>query len=186
MNVLFADDTSPIGKARSMNETVRITKEVMKTFEEKNNEGKEESLEFGTEEGGEKRVLGSWMNTKRDIANRKSRAGKLWGKVKSWLKGSRLSKTWQAKIVEACVESSLIYDCQARTWYKRDTKRLQQFMDKCYRFVWSNRRGQPLRQMEELGINMQDIRNRLKIKSIRWKIEKIILVRIEALCLNQK
>ena len=48
MNALFADDTSPIGKKRTMERSVRITKVVMKMFEEKNNEGKEERMEFGT------------------------------------------------------------------------------------------------------------------------------------------
>ena len=55
----------------------------------------------------------------------------LWGKVKDWLRGSRLSKRWQARVVAACVESSLLYDSQVRVWYKRDLKRLQQFMDRC-------------------------------------------------------
>ena len=32
--------------------------------------------------------------------------------------------------------------------------------------------------MEESGKNMQDVRNELKIKSIRWKIEKRVLQRI--------
>ena len=86
-----------------------------------------------------------------------------------------MSKRWQARIVEACVESSLLYDCQARVWYKRDMKRLQQFMDKCYRYVWSERNGEPLRQMEAQGVNMQDVRNVLGVKSVRWKIEKRVL-----------
>ena len=81
-------------------------------------------------------------------------------------------------MVEACVESSLLYDYQARVWYKRDMKRLQQFMDKCYRYVWSDRNGEPLRQMEARGVNMQDVRNSLNVKSVRWKIEKRVLERI--------
>ena len=34
-------------------------------------------------------------------------------RVKDGLKGSRLSKKWQARIVEDTVVSSLLYDCQA-------------------------------------------------------------------------
>ena len=142
------------------------------------NEDKEETLEFGTNEGEDVRVLGSWLGAKEDVNHRKRRAGALWGKVKEWLNGSSLNKRWQARIVEACVESSLLYDCQVRVWYKRDMKRLQQFMDKCYRYVWSDRNGEPLRQMEARGVNMQDVRNRLGVKSVRWKIEKRVLERI--------
>ena len=81
-------------------------------------------------------------------------------------------------MVEACVESSLLYDCQVRVWYKRDMKRLQSWMDKCYRYVWSDRNGEPLRQMEMRGVNMQDVRSCLGVKSVRWKIEKRVLERI--------
>ena len=108
---------------------------MMGRWEERDNEDKEETLEFGTNEGEDVRVLGSWLGAKEDVNHRKQRAGALWGKVKEWLNGSRLNKRWQARIVEACVESSLLYDCQARVWYKRDMKRLQQFMDKCYRVI---------------------------------------------------
>ena len=60
----------------------------------------------------------------------------------------------------------------------RYIKRLQKWMDKCYRYVWSNRNGEPLRQMEARGVNMQDVRVCLGVKSIRWKIEKRVLERI--------
>ena len=89
-----------------------------------------------------------------------------------------MSKKVQARVVEACVESSLLYDCQARVWYKRDVKRLQKWMDKCYRYVWSDRNGQPLRQMSERGMNMTDVRERLGVKTVEWKIEKRVLERI--------
>ena len=46
--------------------------------------------------------------------------------------------------MQACVESSLLYDCQARVWYKRDVNKLQRWMVKCYRYVWSDRNGEPL------------------------------------------
>ena len=95
-----------------------------------------------------------------------------------WLKGSRLSKRWQGRIVQACVESSLLYDCQARVWYKRDVNKLQRWMDKCYRYVWSDRNGEPLRQMAERHENMTDVRQRLGIKSVEWKIERRVLERI--------
>ena len=51
--------------------------------------------------------------------------------------------------------------------YKRDVKTLQNWMDKCYRYVWSDRNRQPLRQMQERGVNMGDVRNMLGVKSIK-------------------
>ena len=175
---LFADDTTIVGMSGELDEGVRVVKNVMNEWEERNNDSKEEVLEFGTREGGEVRVLGSWVSTEADVKNRIKRASGLWWRVKGWLKGSRLSKRWQGRVVEACVESSLLYDCQVRVWYKRDMKRLQKWMDKCYRYVWSDRNGEPLRQMEARGVNMQDVRVCLGVKSVRWKIEKRVLERI--------
>jgi hypothetical protein len=89
-----------------------------------------------------------------------------------------MSKKCQARVVEACVESSLLYDCQARVWYVKDMNRLQKWMDKCYRYVWSDQNGQPLRQMQARGVNMWDVRKCLGVKSVRWKIEKRVLERV--------
>ena len=154
--------TTVVGTKGEMDESVRRVKEVMGRWEERNIEDKEEMLEFGTEEGDEVRILGSWMG----------------GGWRGWVKGSRLSKRWQGRIVQACVENSLFYDCQARVWYKRDVNKLQRWMDKCYRYVWSDRNGEPLRQMAERHVNMTDVRQRLGIKSVEWKIERRVLERI--------
>ena len=115
---------------------------------------------------------------KEDVENRIRRASRLCLRVKRWLRGSRMSKRCQARVVEACVESSLLYDCQARTWWVKEVKRMQRWMDRCYRYVWSDRNGQPLRQMQARGVNMQDVRSRLGVRSVRWKIEKRVLERI--------
>ena len=177
-SALFADDTTIIGRKRELEEGVEKVKEVMGRWEERNNDDKEERLVFGTEEGGEIRVLGSWLGAEADRKNRIRRAGRLWGQVKGWLRGSRMSKRMQARVVEACVESSLLYDCQARVWYKRDVRSLQSWIDKCYRWVWSGGRGQPLRKMQEQGVNMTDVRGRVGIRAVESKIEKRVLERI--------
>ena len=177
-SALFADDTTIVGTKGELDEGVRVIKREMNKWEERNNDAKEEVLEFGTKEGEEIRVLGSWVGAEVDGRNRTRRAGGLWARVKGWLKGSRMSKKRQARVVEACVESSLLYDCQARVWYKRDIKRLQKWMDKCYRYVWSDRNGEPLRQMKERGVNMTDVRARLGIRTVEWKVEKRVLERI--------
>ena len=176
--VLFADDTTILGKKGELDRGVDRVKEVMGRWEEKNNEDKEEEVDFGTEEGGEIRILGSWVGAEADVRNRIKRAGSMWWRVKGRLKGSRLSGRCKARIVEECVESALLFDCGVRVWYKKEFKRLQSFMDKCYRYVWSSGRFQPLKRMQELGVNMYDVRSMLGVKSVRWKIEKRVYERI--------
>ena len=101
--MLFVDDTTVVGTKEGVGESLRRVKGVIGRWEERNNEDKEEVLEFGTEEGDEVRILGSGMGEKEDVRNRIKRVGILWGNVKGWLKESRLSKRWQGRIVQACV-----------------------------------------------------------------------------------
>ena len=83
-----------------------------------------------------------------------------------------------AHVVEACVESGLLFDCNARPWYTKEVKNLQSWIDYRYRTIWSGGRFPPLIKMEQEHLNMQDTRNILGIKSIQWKIEKRMLERI--------
>lgn len=177
-SLLFADDTTMVGTEEELRGGVAAVKRVMGEFEEKNNEDKEEEHMFGKEECDGTRMLGCWMGPKEDGRNRIKRANGLWHKVKAQLKNSRVSKRMQARIVEACVESGLLFDCSVRTWWIADIKKLQSWIDRCYRYIWSNKHEPPLRQMEREGQNMQDIRNRLGVRSVRWKIEKRVLERI--------
>ena len=84
----------------------------MASFEERNNDDKEEVLDFGSETAGTVRMLGCWMGWKEDVDKRLARAGKAWFSVRKRLVGSRMSKKKQARVVEACVETSLLFDCQ--------------------------------------------------------------------------
>ena len=177
-NSLFADDTTIVGRAKELEQGLRVTKEVMAAFEEKNNDDKEEELIFGTEEGEKIRMLGSYIGRKEDVKQRVKRAGTAWFKVKKQLKGSRMSKRMQAKVVEACVESTLLFDVQVRTWRLGDIKQMQKTMDKMYRYIWSRKTKPPLVQMQEEHKNMQDVRNELDVKSVRWKVEKRVLERV--------
>ena len=93
--------------------------------------------------------MGSWVGTKEDVNMLLRRVGGMWAKVKEQLNNTRLSKRRQARIVQPCVESALLFDCQARVWWKKEVMRLQKWMDKCRRYVWSNRNGEPLRQMQD-------------------------------------
>ena len=72
-------------------------------------------------------------------------------------------------MVEASVEATLMFDCQARTWTRKELKRLQKFMDGCYRSVWSRKNKAPLRQMQDEKKKMEDVRRELGVKSVRWR-----------------
>ena len=175
---LFADDTEVVGETREIDEGTHTTKRIMSQFEEKNNDDKEEGAVFGTSEANALRNLGSWLGPKEDLKNRLKRAGILWAKCKPQIFKSKLPKQKQAQVVETCVESGLLFDCNARPWYVRDVKKMQSWIDKRYRYIWSNKDGPPLIKMQEQHKNMQDIRNILGVKTLRWKIEKRTLERI--------
>ena len=64
-----------MGRRGELGKGVGAVKEVMGKWEEKNNEDKEERLEFGTAEVREIRLLGNWLGSKQDIRNRIKRAG---------------------------------------------------------------------------------------------------------------
>ena len=138
---LFADDTSIVKMSEEIDGGVGVVLSAMNIWKEESNDTKEVLLEFGTNVGGSVRVLGSWVSAEADVNNKIRKAKCLWWKVKTWLKSSRLTKKWQGRVIEACVGSCLLYDCQARVWYKRDNEKLQRWRDKCYRCVWSNRNG---------------------------------------------
>ena len=152
-----------------LDEGVQTTKEVMGWFEERNNDGKEERLVFGEEESKKIRMLGCWMGWSEDVSQRLKRGGRAWWITKQRLKGSKITKRLQAKIVEASVESSVLFDAQVRTWRAKELKRMQSFVDKAYQYIWSDKKKQPLRQMQEEGVNMVDVRKLLGVKSLRWK-----------------
>ena len=104
----------------------------MAKFEERNNDDKEEILEFGTEDSNNIRMLGVWLGEGEDFKQRLKKAGAAWAKIRVQLRGSKLPKKTQAKIVECCVESTLLFDCAVRTWQVGEINKLQSCMDKKY------------------------------------------------------
>ena len=64
----------------------------------------------------------------------------------------------------------------------RELKKMQSFVDKIYRYIWSQKSKPPLIQMEEERKDVQDVRNDLNIKSLRWKVEKRVMERIGHVC----
>jgi hypothetical protein len=59
-----------------------------------------------------------------------------------------------------------------------EIKKLQSNVDKIYRHIWSSKNKQPLREMEEKGVNMFKVRKLLGVDSIGLKIEHRTLQRI--------
>ena len=104
------------------------------------------------------RVLGSHLCTKEDVKQIIQRANNLWVKLKQQLRKTKMTKRFHAKIIQAVVESTLLFDCQVRTWQKSDIKKLQSTVDQMYCFVWSKKIKPLLMEMQEKK-NMQDTRN---------------------------
>ena len=75
MMSLFAYGTAILGTREELELGCKAIKEVMTTFEQRNNETKEERLVFGETLSHAIRRLGSWMNSKVDVQNRIKRAG---------------------------------------------------------------------------------------------------------------
>ena len=66
-----------------------------------------------------------WCGPEEDLKHRKNKAVKLWARVKARIKITRITKVHQARVVEACVESGLLFDVAVRAWYASDIKNLQ-------------------------------------------------------------
>ena len=79
---------------------------------------------------------------------------------------------------EGCIESTLLFNAAVRPFHQREIKVMQTFVDKKYRYIWSEKKGESLRQMQEQGLNMTDIRKALEVSTIRNKIEKAHLMRM--------
>jgi len=72
---LFADDTTLYGEKDEMVYGKEIVKSSMRSFEEQCHDGKEEHLALGTKEGGEIRMLGTWVGRRQDLEQRKKGEG---------------------------------------------------------------------------------------------------------------
>ena len=156
----------------------QIIQKVMGEFEERTNESKEEKMVFGARDSEEIRMIGTYMENEHDTKMRIKRAARTWMQIKKRFMKCKLSKKTQAKVVETCVESTILFNAAVRPFSKSETKRIQSWIDKRYRYIWSNKKEEPLRQMERNHMNMQDVRNELDVMTIRSIIEKSHLVRI--------
>ena len=100
---------------------------------------------------------------------RLQRAGKVWSTIRKRFLKCKLSKVAQAKVFEACVESTMLFNVAVRQFLAREIESFQRFYDKKYRYIRSDRKGESLRQMQDYGISMADIRSQLQVSSIRTK-----------------
>ena len=101
-------------------------------------------------------MLGCLVGAKADVKNRKKSEWPL-GQSENPPQRKAALKKQQAKIVEACLESGILLDPATRIWTISEIMSLQTSMERCYGYNWSNKRTQPLREMQRLHINMQDI-----------------------------
>ena len=118
----------------------------MNDFEERHNDDKEEWLQFGSNEAEKIRMLGCWVGAKEEVKNRK----------KELMVSGPSEKQPQRKPAFKETQSQ---DCRSmrgkwifvRSWTISEIKSLQSIMDRCYRYIWSNKRTQPLREMNAMS-----------------------------------
>ena len=111
------------------------------------------------------------IGKKEDISARTKRGNLAWAKVQNWLWKSSLRKRTRALIVQAVVDSTMLFDSSARAWAASEVAKFQSVPDRAYRFIWNDGRGLPLIRMQRESINMFRIRNGLQISSVRTKVE---------------
>jgi len=166
---LFADDTTICGNMREMDTGKAEMMRVMECFEEKCHPEKEEELTFGEESAERIRMLGIFIGRGVDVEERLKRMRKSSFILRKRLKNSKLSKRHQAKVVELCVESTGLFNCSIRPWHTAEIRKLQRYVDKLYRYVWSDKKKQPLREMQEKRVNMFQVRKTLGVGSLEMK-----------------
>ena len=68
-------------------------------------------------------MLGTWVGRRQDLEQRKTRGRYALITMKKRLKNSRLTKTTQAMIIQAVVESTMTFNCEIRTWQRTKRER---------------------------------------------------------------
>ena len=94
-------------------------------------------MKFGEESAEKIIMLGVFIGREVDTEERLKRMRKSSFILRKRLKNSKLSKKHQAKIVELCVESTGLFNCSIRPWHAAEIRKLQRYVDKLYRYVWS-------------------------------------------------
>ena len=110
-----SDDSTLISRTSELKPGKEVVKQAMKDYEEKCQDGKEESISYGTEAANKARMLGTRIGRKDDLKARVQRVNAAWYKTKKWLWRSKLSMRTQALVVQALVESTMLFDCMVHT-----------------------------------------------------------------------
>ena len=123
-------------------------------------------------------MLGVYLGQKKHISQRLRTGALIFAKIRKSFTKSRLSKRTQALVLDTFVDSTMLFNCNRRPFYKSKVKQLQKAIDKRYRLIWGNGNKDPLRKIKEKHVNMWDVRYQLGVDSIRTKIEIAHLRRI--------
>ena len=71
--------------------------------------------------------------------------------------------------------STMLFNVAVRSFMPREIKCFQSFCDKKCRYITSDRKGEPLKQMQEYGINTAGTRKQIQVSSISAKFKLHIL-----------
>ena len=64
----------------------------------------------------------------------------MWSTIRKRFLKCKVSKVTQAKVFEACVEGTMLFNVAVRPFLAREIKSFQKFCDKKNRYIWSDRK----------------------------------------------
>ena len=97
-------------------------KESLALFEERTNDAKEEKARLETMEANNIKMLGVYIGRKEDISQRLKRGALTFARIRKRFTNSRLSKRTQALVLDTCVESTMLFNCNTKPFYKSKVK----------------------------------------------------------------
>ena len=101
------------------------------------------------------RMLDVYLGRKKDISQRLRRGALIFARIRKPFTKSLLSKRTQALVLNTCVESIMLFNCNTRPFYKSEVKQLQKAMDRRYKLIWGSGNKEPLKEMEEKHVNIK-------------------------------
>ena len=174
---LFADDTMVCGLREEIQEGKEKIKEVMGWFEEKCQPANEEHLDFGRKEAEGIRMLGTYIGRKKDVDMRINRRMNACFLVRKRIKGAKLTKRTSKDRGSMCRVNGAFRRTDS-TEFQNEINRIQRNVDRIYRYIWSDKKEPPLKEMAKNNVNIFEVRSQLAVDRIETKITRRALQRV--------
>ena len=175
LEVLFADDTNMMTRARVRAETEGILESTMEAWGQKIAPQKYERLHVGNRFKEEEshlynesvRFLGAWLSGDgkfdRDTEERLNRAKAVWRRIFAQLPRWGLKPITLGRLVSSTVLATLLYGMEARLVTAPQLKKMETFWNKVVQGLGCQR----IRDMRAQRVTMADIRRKFSLRTIR-------------------